>query len=39
MANIYGSLVINAQEVGISTFNGGYLPYLTLSSGGKVAVA
>jgi hypothetical protein len=38
MANIYGSLVINAQEQGISTFNGGTF-VLTLSAGGKVAVA
>ena len=38
MANIYGSLVINAQEIGISTFNGGTF-FLTLSAGGKVAVA
>ena len=38
MANIYGSLVINAQNGGISTFNGGTF-FLTLSPGGKVAVA
>jgi hypothetical protein len=38
MANIYGSLVINAQEQGITTFNGGTF-FLTLSAGGKVAVA
>ena len=38
MANIFGSLVINAQNAGISTFNGGTF-YLTLSAGGKVAVA
>ena len=38
MANIYGSLVINAQNNGISTFNGGTF-FLTLSAGGKVAVA
>ena len=38
MANIYGSLVINAQEGGITTFNGGTF-FLTLSAGGKVAVA
>ena len=38
MANIYGSLVINAQNGGISTFNGGTF-FLTLSAGGKVAVA
>ena len=38
MANIFGSLVINAQNAGISTFNGGTF-FLTLSAGGKVAVA
>jgi len=38
MANIFGSLVINAQNAGISTFNGGTF-FLTLSPGGKVAVA
>ena len=38
MANIFGSLVINAQNEGISTFNGGTF-FLTLSAGGKVAVA
>jgi hypothetical protein len=38
MANIYGSLVINAQNGGISAFNGGTF-FLTLSAGGKVAVA
>ena len=36
--NIYGSLVINAQNEGISTFSGGNF-YLTLSAGGKVAAA
>ena len=34
-ANIYGSLIINAQEQGLAAFNGGSFQ-LSLSSGGKV---
>jgi len=35
-ANIYGSLIINAEEVGLGAFNGGSFQ-ISLSSGGKVS--
>lgn len=36
MANIYGSLIINAEDRGLATFNGGTFQ-LSLSAGGKIA--
>lgn len=36
MANIYGSLIINAADRGLATFNGGTFQ-LSLSAGGKIA--